>query len=99
MPLVAAAALVPIMAVMAVAAAGLAMLVGVLVIFMLMGMLVGVHGFVVMHNSVPFRRRPEKDACQSIFIDCLHYTRTGAICKEHEIGKIIPRGGIETQIS
>lgn len=64
-----------------------------------MGMLVGVHGFVVMHNSVPFRRRPEKDACQSIFIDCLHYTRTGAICKEHEIGKIIPRGGIETQIS
>ena len=30
-----------------------------------MGMLVGVHGFVVMHNSVPFRRRPEKDACQS----------------------------------
>ena len=25
-----------------------------------MGMLVGVHGFVVMHNSVPFRRRPEK---------------------------------------
>lgn len=64
-----------------------------------MGMLVGVHGFVVMHNSVPFRRRRKKDACQSIFIDCLHYTRTGAICKEHEIGKIIPRGGIETQIS
>ena len=25
-----------------------------------MGMLVGVHGFVVMHNFVPFRRRPEK---------------------------------------
>ena len=64
-----------------------------------MGMLVGVHGFVVMHNSVPFRRRPEKGRLSIIFIDCLHYTRTGAICKEREIGKIIPRGGIETQIS
>ena len=79
-----------------------AMIMGMLVImivgmgvFMRMRLPVGM-GCIILFLSGGARK---KDACQSIFIDCLHYTRTGAICKEHEIGKIIPRGGIETQIS
>ena len=55
-----------------------------------MGMLVGVHGFIVMHNTVPFCGG---DSAARIFFR-LHYTRRQAICKEYEIGKIIPRVGM-----
>ena len=55
-----------------------------------MGMLMGVHGFIVMHNSVPFCGG---SPAARIFFR-LHYTRRQAFCKEYEIGKIIPRVGI-----
>ena len=55
-----------------------------------MGMLVGVHGFIVMHNSVPFCGG--SPAARIVFR--LHYTRRQAFCKEYEIEKIIPRVGM-----